>query len=123
VATLVFGATGCGTMGSAEDTNASSAALAFYRSLNSPARACGWLAPGTLSELEDSFGVCTHSLPQQHLPIATTVLSVDVYGKDAIVRLDRDVMFLARFGDGWRVTAAGCKPRPDRPFDCTIKGT
>jgi hypothetical protein len=38
------------------------------------------------------------------------------------VRLDKDVVFLARYDDGWRVTAAGCVPRPGRPFDCTIKG-
>jgi hypothetical protein len=110
-------------MGSAEDANASSAALAFYHSLDNPAQACKWLAPGTLSELQDSFGMCAQSLPQQHLPTATRILSVSVYGKDAIVRLDHDVMFLARFDEGWRVTAAGCKPRQDRPFNCSIKGT
>jgi hypothetical protein len=119
---VVLATAGCGNLGSVEDANASDAALAFYRALDHPDLACRLLAPGTLSELQDSFGSCHHSLPQQHLPVATKVLSVDVYGEDAIVRLDRDVMFLARFTDGWRVTAAGCTPRQDRPFNCTIKG-
>ncbi|HVQ17733.1 MAG TPA: hypothetical protein VMT27_01700 [Actinomycetes bacterium] len=109
-------------MGSAENANASRAALAFDRSLSSPAQACRMLAPGTLSELQNTFGTCRHSLPQQDLPVATKVRDVDVYGKNAIVHLDRDVVFLARFEDGWRITAAGCTPRQNRPFTCTLKG-
>jgi hypothetical protein len=113
---------GCGHMGSAENGNASHAALAFGESLDTPARACSMLAPGTLAELEDAFGKCDDSLPHQHLPASTSVGDVDVYGKDAIVRLDHDVVFLARFDDGWRVTAAGCTPQPNRPFHCILKG-
>jgi hypothetical protein len=109
-------------MGSAENANASKTALAFDRSVDSPARACELLAPGTLSELEDTFGRCDRSLPHEHLPGATEVLDVDVYGKNAIVHLDHDVVFLARFDDGWRVTAAGCTPKRGRPFDCILKG-
>jgi hypothetical protein len=119
---LAFATVGCGHMGSAEDANASASALAFDRSLNTPAEACQLLAPGTRSELQDTFGPCERSLPQQHLPVASQVVDVDVYGKDAIVRLDRDVVFLARFDDGWKVTAAGCTPVRGRPFNCTIKG-
>jgi hypothetical protein len=122
VALLVLGTAGCGTMGSTENANASRAALAFDRSLNSPAQACRMLAPGTLSELQDTYGRCTRSLPHQHLPVANRVRHVDVYGRNAIVRLDRDVVFLARFDDGWRVTAAGCTPQVDRPFKCVLKG-
>ena len=55
-------------------------------------------------------------LPRQHLPVATHIRRVDVYGQDAIVRLDRDVVFLARFDDGWRVTAAGCTPARTAPL-------
>jgi hypothetical protein len=113
---------GCGGQGSAEDSNAGAAALAFDRALSHSGQACQLLAPGTLSELRDAFGPCLHSLPQQHLPTGSTVVSVDVYGKDALVRLDRDWVFLARFDQGWRVTAAGCRPVPDRPFNCQIKG-
>jgi hypothetical protein len=115
-------AAGCAPMGSAENSNASRTALDFERSLSNPVHACVLLAPGTLAELEQSFGRCDKALSDQHLPVGTQVADVDVYGKDAIVQLDKDVVFLARFDDGWRVTAAGCTPRQDRPFTCTIKG-
>jgi hypothetical protein len=80
------------------------------------------LAPGTLTELENSFGPCDRSLPRENLPVGSRVVHVDVYGKDAMVRLDHDVVFLARFDNGWKVTAAGCTPVQGRPFDCTLKG-
>jgi hypothetical protein len=119
---LALVTSGCGHLGSAENATASKAALAFDQSLDTPARACAMLAPGTLTELEEAFGKCDDSLPRQHLPAGTSVVDVDVYGKDAIVRLDHDVVFLARFDDGWRVTAAGCTPQPNRPFHCILKG-
>jgi hypothetical protein len=113
---------GCGHMGSVENANASQAALTFDRDLRTPAEACRMLAPGTLAELDSSFGPCDHSLAKQHLPEGGRVVGVDVYGKDAMVRLDNDVIFMARFDNGWKVTAAGCTPLPGRPFDCTVKG-
>ncbi len=119
---VVLAAAGCAPMGSAENSNASRAALDFEDSLSNPAHACALLAPGTLAELEQSFGRCDRALPDQNLPVGTKVAGVDVYGKDAIVHLDKDVVFLAGFDDGWRVTAAGCTPLQDRPFTCTIKG-
>jgi hypothetical protein len=121
-AALVVVTSGCGSMGSAENANASHAALAFDGSLDTPEQACAMLAPGTLTELEDTSGPCDRSLPHEHLPVGTRVADVDVYGKDAMVRLDRDVVFLARFDSGWKVTAAGCTPVQGRPFDCTLKG-
>jgi hypothetical protein len=113
---------GCGHLGSAENADASQAALTFDSDLRTPAEACRLLAPGTLAELDSSFGPCDHSLAKQHLPEGGRVVGVDVYGKDAMVRLDNDVIFLARFDNGWRVTAAGCAPRSGRPYDCTVKG-
>jgi hypothetical protein len=114
---------GCTGMGSAEDQNAAGSATRFYRALaGDPSSACAWLAPGTLQELEQSDGPCPGSLRQLHLPRAGTVTRVEVYGKDAMVRLDDDVVFLARFDQGWRITAAGCTPEPGRPYTCTLKG-
>jgi hypothetical protein len=109
-------------MGSAQENAAAAAATGFYRSLDDPTQACRSLAPGTLEELQSSSGPCEKSLPDQHLPAAARVRSVEVYGKDAMVRLDRDVMFLALFPGGWRVTAAGCQAQGDRPYDCTVQG-
>ena len=114
---------GCAGQGSADDGSAAAAALRFTRDVAaSPSEACGLLAPQTLKELEDSQGLCPSSLPGLGLPRAGAVRSTAVYAKDAIVRLDKDTLFLARFDRGWRITAAGCTPHGDLPYDCTVKG-
>ena len=69
------------------------------------------------------LGPCAQGIKDANLPSAGRVISVDVYGQDAMVRLEHDTLFLARFGSGWRVTAAGCTPQEqDRPFSCELKG-
>jgi hypothetical protein len=45
-----------------------------------------------------------------------------VYGQWAQVRFSGDTVFLAVFPDGWRVVAAGCEARQDRPYHCRIQG-
>ena len=120
---VLLSVAGCAGQGSADDGSAAAAALRFTRDLAaSPSEACGILAPHTLKELEDSQGSCPSSLPGLDLPRAAAVRSTEVYAKDAIVRLDKDTVFLARFDQGWRVTAAGCTPHGDLPYDCTLKG-
>jgi hypothetical protein len=120
---MLLSVPGCAGQGSADDGSAAAAALRFTRDLAaSPSEACGLLAPQTLKELEDSQGSCPSSLPGLDLPRAAAVRSTEVYAKDAIVRLDKDTVFLARFDQGWRVTAAGCTPHGDLPYDCTLKG-
>ena len=120
---MLLSVPGCAGQGSADDGSAAAAALRFTRDLAaSPSEACGILAPHTLKELEDSQGSCPSSLPGLDLPRAAAVRSTEVYAKDAIVRLDKDTVFLARFDQGWRVTAAGCTPHGDLPYDCTLKG-
>jgi hypothetical protein len=46
-----------------------------------------------------------------------------VYGQWAQVRLSEDTVFLGAFPGGWRVVAAGCTPRDNRPYDCTLQGS
>jgi hypothetical protein len=119
---LVLG--GCSGQGNAEVGNAEAAAVSFSQSAAAaPAAACALLAPQTLKDLEDSEGPCARSLSAQLKPGSAPVRSAEVYGKDAIVHLSSDTVFLARFDDGWRVTAAGCtRPEVGRPYDCTVKG-
>jgi hypothetical protein len=122
-AVLLLALTGCAGQGNAENHNAESAAVAFAAAAkSSPAAACDLLAPETRKELESTDGPCAGSLPQQVDSAGGSVREVQVYGKDAIVHLSDDTVFLARFRDGWRVTAASCTPQGDRPYDCKIKG-
>lgn len=115
---------GCAGQGSAENANAAAAALAFSQSIESASgEACDLLAPETRKALEESEGPCAGALPDHLDPAAGPAGSTEVYGKDAVVRLPTDTIFLARFADGWRVTAAGCTRQQDgRPYDCTVEG-
>ena len=123
-------ATGCSSAGP-EFSMSAAAALSFHEALanNQPTVACELLAPGTREELEQSAEApCPEALADVGLPDATTVTSADVYGANARVVLDGetgesgDTVFLARFGAQWKVVAAGCKARPDLPYDCDVKG-
>ncbi|KLN35756.1 hypothetical protein FB00_05565 [Cellulosimicrobium funkei] len=49
------------------------------------------------------------------------VEDVHVAGRQAQVVTATDTLFLAVSGDGWVVTAAGCTPREDRPYDCEVE--
>ncbi len=63
-------------------------------------------APGTRDELEHSSELPgARALPEAGLPLT-----------------DRDTLFLSSVPGGWKVTAAGCTPRPERPYQCRIKG-
>ena len=88
------------------------------------ATACGLLAPPTRKELEQSESEkCAKALPGQDLPTAATTPDVDVYGDEAIAKVSGDVLFLTNVGGTWMVSAAGCKPQPDQPYDCEVKGS
>jgi hypothetical protein len=83
--------------------------------------ACALLAPEALSSLEQSADQpCEQALPDEQLPVAQ-VRRVQVYGQSAFVELDTDAAFLGRFPAGWRVMAAGCEERQDRPYDCQVE--
>ncbi|MER5294499.1 hypothetical protein ABT382_20865 [Streptomyces pharetrae] len=84
---------------------------------------CAALAPSTKEELEHSDAdACERVVGEQNLPPAGAVRTVDVYGGQARVVLEHDTIFLTRFPTGWKVTAAGCRPRPAQPYQCEIKG-
>jgi hypothetical protein len=83
--------------------------------------ACGLLADEARGSLESaSTQPCDRALGALGLPDGA-VVSVAVWGDDAQVHLDSGVLFLARYGSGWRITAAGCQPRQDMPYDCAVE--
>jgi hypothetical protein len=114
---LALLATGCA---SAEQPEVERVASVFEDpSANASAR-CDLLLPTALEQLEkDAQASCTDAI--NNLPLdGGDVAGVEVWGGDAQVRLGRDTVFLSKTPTGWRVAAAGCTPRPERPYDCEV---
>lgn len=118
---LTLGA--CGS-GPGSDVAARTAATFEQQVAAAPAEACALLAEKTKSDLEKAEKKpCAQALPEVDLPAASPLKQVEVFEQQARVVLDKDVVFMARFGDGWKVTAAGCKAQPnDEPYDCELGG-
>jgi hypothetical protein len=86
--------------------------------------ACGLLAPATRSEVESSVGEpCVQAWPAAGVAPGGEVTRVRAYGSMAMVELDADTLFLARFPSGWRIMAAHCAPRAEKPYECQVKGS
>lgn len=106
-------------------SEAATTALDFHTALASGdyARACGLLIPSAVEKLEaGSAGSCAEKLSQLDVPAAASVQESAAYGRNAQVVMDQDTLFLARSGDGWKITAAGCSSRGERPYDCEVEG-
>ena len=123
-ALLLLGLAGCGSVGERGDA-ADGVALRLLSAVESKdgAAACAPLAPETLQEVESSAGQpCDKAILDEDLPSPGTVTGTDVYGQWAQGRLTDDTLFLGVFPGGWRVVAAGCTPRGDKPYTCAIQG-
>jgi hypothetical protein len=123
-AAALLAATGCAAVGDRGDA-ADSVALRFLTAVDGKdgATACAVLAPDTAFELEQSADKpCAEAVLHEDLPKPGSVTGTDVYGQWAQVRLVGDTVFLAVFPGGWRVVAAGCTPRGERPYDCIVQG-
>jgi hypothetical protein len=80
---------------------------------------CGLLAPGTLPSLL-ADGACPEAIGQ--LPLGSGgVVSVEVWGVDALVHLTDDTLFLTRTDAGWQVSAAACQSDGEGSYDCQLE--
>lgn len=116
-----------GGCASAEEPAAVDAARSFLTLVRSdPARACDLLAPRTFEHLaEDGDGECAKGLDDSQPPAGGEVRGATVAGRSAQVVLGDQVVFLARFEAGWRVTAAGCERESTDdavPYRCAVEG-
>ena len=110
---------GCGNLSSDEVTTT---ARAFAAPDADPASRCGLLADKTRSALVESAGSpCEQAIAD--VPFGTgAVVSVDVWGTEAQVKLADDTLFLTQTADGWRVSAAACQAQgADEPYDCQVE--
>jgi hypothetical protein len=116
--------TGCASVGHRADAaDAVATGLLTAAQRKDGAAACAILAPDTAAEVAESGDKpCAEAILDEQLPQPGTVAGTDVYGQWAQVRLSDDTLFLAVFPDGWRVVAAGCTPRENRPYQCVLQG-
>jgi hypothetical protein len=117
---------GCSAGGRGDPTGPVRAAEAFAAALERGDRsaACALLAPPTRDELEQSQREeCPEALQEQDLPSGGDVADMQVFGDEAFARLQGDVLFLSNVGGTWLVSAAGCTPQQDQPYDCEVKSS
>ncbi|NUU19730.1 hypothetical protein HP550_21010 [Cellulomonas humilata] len=112
-------------------TSAVDVAVAFYDAVDRAdgGAACDLLAPVTVESLEDDADEsCSEAVLDGEVGETLTARTGDasgsatVAGRQAQVVLADDVLFLTVSGTTWRIVAAGCDPRPDRPYDCVLEG-
>jgi hypothetical protein len=114
--------------GSAErGRDAASVSNHFHAALEAGdgAEACEQLSGETASKLEESEGApCEEAILDLDLPTGATSASAEVYVTSAYIDLaDAGSVFLDKGREGWKVSAAGCRPpAADLPFECELEG-
>ena len=123
---LSLGATGCGR--TADRDRATEVAERFFAALGSGdgATACAQLSADTRKALEDDKRKrCREAIGSLQIePAALT--EVELYLTNGKADLDNgESAFLSQTAEGWRISAAGCKPgdgpATDVPMDCELE--
>ena len=118
---------GCSAGGSAR-AGAETTAEQFAQAVSAGhgAGACALLTRDAREDVETASGVaCATGIGRLRLAVPSADAPDDarVYGRAAVVGRDGAALFLARSGSTWLVRAAGCAPRTDAPYDCTVDGS
>jgi hypothetical protein len=96
-------------------------ATAFENSRGDAQARCQLLTPKAVAALEQNGSQsCADAIGQLSLD-GGGVRSVQVWGGDAQVELSGDTLFLTQTKAGWKVSAAGCTPNTDAPYDCEVQ--
>jgi hypothetical protein len=110
--------TGCASL---QEPQVEDVARTFTDPAVDPAERCDLLAPATLAALEEESS-CAAAV-EQLVPDGGEVSAVEIWGGDAQVRLAGDTVFLTETDAGWRVVAAGCRARAERPYVCEVEAS
>jgi hypothetical protein len=113
----------CGRSGDRQTVRA--VAVGFYAAAarHDGVRACALLSAQTRQKLEEQESEpCAKAIDKVTLN-GGPVSKVGVYSSEAAVELrGGDTVFIADTKDGWRVTAAGCRPTAHaQPADCDLE--
>ena len=117
---LALLATGCA---SADQPEVKRVASVFEDPSADASARCDLLLPTAREQLEqDAQSSCADAITD--LPLdGGDVAGVEVRGGDAQVRVGRDTVFLSKTPGGWRIAAAACTPRTERPYDCEVSSS
>lgn len=113
--------TGCA---SPSEGAVTAAARSFVSSVHrgAGAAACRLLTPDARKATTGATDAsCADTIGSVH-ERGESVTDVQVWGDTAQVRVGGDVLFLRRIAGRWLISAAGCKPQPAGPYDCTAGG-
>jgi hypothetical protein len=121
---LALALAGCGTADREHDAGA--VVKRFHAALeNGDGRAaCALVSEQTAAGLESQEKKpCAAAILSLELPKGGTVAGTRVYVTSAFTTLaEGGSDFLDEGPDGWRVSAAGCKPTtPSQPYDCELE--
>ncbi|HEX2160964.1 MAG TPA: hypothetical protein VHF88_03995 [Thermoleophilaceae bacterium] len=115
--------TGCGATDSDGAADAAERLYSAY-SEDDGAAACAVLSDDTREQLvKDEQKPCPEAVLALKLS-GQRVTAEEAYITEAKVETDGgDSVFVEETGDGWLVTAAGCRPAPGResPYDCEVE--
>jgi hypothetical protein len=124
VALALLALAGCGT---GNDERAARGAVERFESAvaaRDGAGACEELSEDTSSKLEGSEQKpCEQAILSLELPPTREVVDASVWVTGAQLKLDGDTLFLDETSQGWKISAAGCKPgSAGEPYDCELEG-
>jgi hypothetical protein len=113
----------CGRSGDRQTVRA--VAVGFYAAADQHdgARACALLSSETRKKLEEQESEpCAKAIDKVDLK-GGPVSKIGVYSTEAAVELrGGDTVFIEDTSDGWRVSAAGCRPTAHaQPADCDLE--
>lgn len=121
-AVIVAGGAAGGCAVSADGKGVRAAAAEFFAAVQhgDGERACATLVPEAARSLESGGSSCAEEIGKLGLD-GGDIANVQVWGDSAQVAVGTDMVFLTRWGSGWKVSAAGCTPRTGRPYQCEVE--
>ncbi|MFI0352680.1 hypothetical protein [Actinomadura sp. 9N407] len=123
---VLFGAVllgaACSGCAAADEDGVQAAVSGLYQAVrNGDGRAaCEHLLPRAASALETGGSQCAQEILGLGLE-GGPVAEVEVWSDQARASAGTDTVFLTRWGEGWRISAAGCRAQGERPYDCEVQ--